>query len=650
MVNFNGGYLLANAVLSVLDEPEVGKVVVVDNASRDASIEVLRAFCAAESRLEIIELNENTGFAAACNRGAEAVTSEYILYLNPDCMVPAGTLAPLLELMARHADVGMLGCLVRNADGSEQIGCRRKVPTPRRTLVRVLFLDRLLGNSGRMESFNLADQALPDEPIDIEAISGSFMLVRAEALRKVGGMDTDYFMHGEDLDWCMRFRREGWRILFVPDVSVIHYKGVCSGSRPLRVLWYKHVSMWLFYSKHFRATRPMWLSLAVLAAIVARYSLLLPIETLGSFRRGQAGGVGPRVRYARLIREVHARRRRRLESGAAQLAGFRGKPVLVTGATGFVGRHLVDALLALGAKVSILVRETSVQPESWRGKLSVHTADLGDRDKLSAACAGKDAIFHLGAQVERREVEHEQQRDLQDRITYQGTKTLVDIALEQHIGRLVFFSSVKVMGEGDRHEQDESEAPAPLSNYGKAKLRAEAYVLERCAASDTRATVLRLPMIYGRGAKGNFVRMLHAMRRGWFPALPKIDNRRSMVHVDDVVYAALLACGEGGAGECYIVTDGRAYSSDYMVTLGFDALGMARPVWRMPRLGLRVLARSMDLLGGLLGREPLFRTETLDKLLGSAVYSSAKIRRELNFENLDVLETGLPEIVCDELS
>ena len=651
MVNFNGGYLLANAVLAVLDETPVSKVVVVDNASRDNSIQVLRAFCARDTRLEIVALKENTGFASACNLGMRNATDDYILFLNPDCMVAKGTLAPLLEIMRRHADVGMLGCLVRNPDGSEQVGCRRRVPTPWRTLVRVLYLDRLFGKSKHVESFNLTGSALPDRPIDVEAISGSFMLVRNTAARDVGGLDTGYFMHGEDLDWCMRFTSHGWRIMFAPEVSVIHYKGVCSSSRPMRVLWYKHRSMWRFYIKHFRADYSWWMSCAVFGAIIARFTLLLPVELGRLLSRRKSGDLDLCAQYARLRDEVRERRQQRLRDGDRRLSQYRDRSVLVTGATGFVGLHLVEALLTLGARVTVLVRETSVIPEAWRGRLRVYVADLADRPQLLAACEGQSAVFHLGARVfpvdARRTGAGE---DLQDKVTHQGTRHLVDVAVEQGVGSLVFFSSVKVMGEGGAVAQDERVQPMPVSDYGRAKLRAEAYVLERCADSATRASILRLPMIYGRGAKGNLLRMLRAMHRGWFPGLPRIANQRSMVHVDDAVYAALLAGGDGGAGECYIVTDGRAYSSDYMVSLGFDALGMARPGWRVPRPALRVLARLMDPLSKALGGNFLLRTETLDKLTGSAVYSSDKIRRELKFESLDSLETGLPEIVCDEFS
>jgi len=198
---------------------------------------------------------------------------DYLLILNPDCMISPDTLEFMIAQLDLHTEVGMVSCLVCNVDGSEQPGCRRRVPTPVRSVIRVLYLDALfpvLKGKGIIPHC----ESLPTTSIDVEAISGAFMLVRRTALEEVGLMDEAYFLHCEDLDWCMRFRQKGWKILFVPDVEVTHAKGVCSAGRPVRVEWHKHKGMIRFYRKFFRHQYPLPLMWCVVFAVWLRFSVL----------------------------------------------------------------------------------------------------------------------------------------------------------------------------------------------------------------------------------------------------------------------------------------------------------------------------------------------------------------------------------------
>jgi GT2 family glycosyltransferase len=170
--------------------------------------------------------------------------------------------------------VGMAGCLIRNPDGTEQAGCRRAVPTPWRTMVRTLCLNKLFPRHPRFQSFVLGGQPLPAEPVPQEAISGAFMLVRRAALEEVGALDEGYFLHCEDLDWCMRFRQASWQILFVPHAEALHYKGYCSRDRPVFVSWHMHKGMARFYRKFFRHQYPAPLMVGVFGAVWVRFVIL----------------------------------------------------------------------------------------------------------------------------------------------------------------------------------------------------------------------------------------------------------------------------------------------------------------------------------------------------------------------------------------
>jgi GT2 family glycosyltransferase len=266
IVNFEAGQHLAECVRAALQSP-AAEVLVVDNASSDDSLGAVRALAERDPRLRVLQNPENRGFARASNQGLAATGGEYVLFLNPDCTVPPATLPRMLAVMEAHPEAAMAGCLVMNPDGSEQPGCRRETPTPAKALVRAFRLPQRFGARGYL----LAGRPLPSAPTDVEAISGAFMLVRRSAINEVGPLDEGYFLHCEDLDWCLRFRQSGWHILFVPDVTAVHAKGVSSRRRPLRVLWHMHRGMIRYYRKFFRKEYPAPLFWLVVAAVAARF-------------------------------------------------------------------------------------------------------------------------------------------------------------------------------------------------------------------------------------------------------------------------------------------------------------------------------------------------------------------------------------------
>jgi len=261
VVNHNAGALLAECVRAGLEQAR--QVIVVDNASSDASLTKLTASFPEESRLCVIPTGRNMGFAAACNIGFNVSAERHILFMNPDCVLGKGSLHRMVHVLEADAATGMVGGLLINPDGTEQGGSRRAIPTPWRSFVRAFGLYRFANRWPRLFfDFYLHKQPLPHDHLEVEAISGALMLVRRQAIKDVGPWDEGYFLHCEDLDWCMRFRLKGWKILFVHDAPVVHYLGTCSRSRPLFVEWHKHRGMMRFYRKFFRHQYPgvlMWL-------------------------------------------------------------------------------------------------------------------------------------------------------------------------------------------------------------------------------------------------------------------------------------------------------------------------------------------------------------------------------------------------------
>lgn len=284
IVNYNAGPLLRGCVDSLLACPLDIDIIVVDNASHDGSLKGLPE----SPQVRIIRNPANVGFAAACNIGVQAASAPFLLFLNPDCYFQPGTVATLLARLQSDDHVGMVGGLLVNEDGTEQGGGRRAVPTPWRSFVRAFGLNRFADRWPKLfYDFHLHKQPLPAAPIEVEAISGACMLVKRVAVEDVGLWDEGYFLHCEDLDWCMRFRQKGWKVLFVPDARISHALGACSQSRRVFVEWHKHKGMVRFYRKFFRHQYPGVLMWLVEAGVWLRFGGVAACRLVqGSRRKG----------------------------------------------------------------------------------------------------------------------------------------------------------------------------------------------------------------------------------------------------------------------------------------------------------------------------------------------------------------------------
>jgi nucleoside-diphosphate-sugar epimerase len=309
---------------------------------------------------------------------------------------------------------------------------------------------------------------------------------------------------------------------------------------------------------------------------------------------------------------------------------------LVTGATGFIGRRLCKHLQDSGWHVRAVMRVRSDGP--WNESLVV---DLAEDSLPPEMCQGVNTVFHLAGKA------HAVTASLADeasytRINVESTRKLLELARVAGVSRFVFFSSVKAMGERGTGE-DESAVPRPETAYGRSKREAERLVLEGGYVPEP--VVLRLAMVYGPTRKGNLPRMIEAISRGRFPPLPDTHNKRSMVHVGDVVQAALLAADHPAAiGKTYLVTDGRSYSTRQIYEWICEALGRQPPGWCLPLPLLRLMAWAGDGIGALFGRRFIFDSGALEKLIGSSWYNSERIARELGFSAHRHLRDEIPEM------
>ena len=311
---------------------------------------------------------------------------------------------------------------------------------------------------------------------------------------------------------------------------------------------------------------------------------------------------------------------------------------LITGAAGFIGQELCQKLYNRGDYIRAAIRQVTAGPWHDAVKLDLETQPLP-----TDALDGIDTIFHLAGRAHSL-TETAQDKNLYFRINTEGTRTLLEAASRAKVHRFVFFSSVKAMGE-ESTDQDESSCCHPITPYGESKLAAERLVLAGGYVAEP--VVLRLSMTYGCSPKGNLPRMIEAIAKGKFPPLPELGNQRSMVHVDDVIQAAILA-GESPAavGQTYIITNGQPISTRRLFELICKELGKPVPGWSIPVSALRGLARTGDLIGRARGRRFIFDSDSLAKLTESACYSSEKAQRDLGFRPHRDLRSSLPEITA----
>ncbi|MEK7748968.1 MAG: glycosyltransferase family 2 protein, partial [Bacteroidota bacterium] len=223
IVNYNVRDFLHHALISLRKATKGirSEIVVVDNASDDGSTEMLRRRF---PNVTLIASKQNLGFARANNLALKRARGAFLLLINPDTVVQEDTLRAMLEFFKNTPEAGLAGCKILNPDGTFQLACRRSFPTPWVAFTKIFGLSRLFPRSSWFGKYNLTYLS-PEETYEVDAVSGSFMMLRKEVFEKVGGLDEEFFMYGEDLDWCYRIQQSGWKIYYAPLTQIIHYKG-----------------------------------------------------------------------------------------------------------------------------------------------------------------------------------------------------------------------------------------------------------------------------------------------------------------------------------------------------------------------------------------------------------------------------------------
>ena len=215
------------------------EVIVTDSNSQDGSVEMVQQEF---PQVKILDNRVNLGFSKGNNVAIKQAQGELILLLNADTEVRPDTFDLSVKYMDAHPQVGALGCKVLLLDGKLDQACRRKFPNPINSFLRLFGLKKY-------SDYNI--DAPIDQEMEVDAVMGAYMMVRKSVIDKVGMLDEEFFMYGEDLDWCWRIKRSGHKIIYYPAAEITHVKYGASKNIPYRTIRWAHKGMKIFYRKHY---------------------------------------------------------------------------------------------------------------------------------------------------------------------------------------------------------------------------------------------------------------------------------------------------------------------------------------------------------------------------------------------------------------
>lgn len=319
--------------------------------------------------------------------------------------------------------------------------------------------------------------------------------------------------------------------------------------------------------------------------------------------------------------------------------------ILLTGATGEIGPHVIAALKNLGHKI----RSFSLEPPpAIRGfeDIEVMIGDITDASAVQAAMQNVDATIHMAGLRQSMNPTGELE-ELYKRVNVEGTATVVDAAIKANVRRLVFFSTIHVYGDTDGRTINELTPPQPDTLYGRTKLDAEQIVLSaKNSHGQSMGVVLRLAAVYGSRIKGNYKQLLMALAKNRFIPIGQGANRRTLIYAKDVANAAVLSMTHlDAAGQIFNVTDGKFHNMNEIVSTMCDALGRARPRFSLPVSPIRSIAGIAEDLAGFIGLQSPVSRFTIDKYTEDIAADGQRIQSLLGFTPQYDLMSGWQETI-----
>jgi len=313
--------------------------------------------------------------------------------------------------------------------------------------------------------------------------------------------------------------------------------------------------------------------------------------------------------------------------------------IAITGGTGFLGIPLVRKLLHDGHAVSLLREKGNAIFDGESLPIRIVEGDINDARALAELVKDADLMFHLAGKV------HDPYGKPEDfmRVNVEGTRRVVDSAIENKVRKIVFYSTIMVYGRISNAGDNETSECEPRDHYGASKLKAEEIVLNAAKNGMCDAVVLRLPVVYGPFDKGNIRRLIKAVSQKLFVYFGDGKAKRTMIYSGNVVEAACVAgdrdCGKGGV--VYCIADGNDYTIVELVETICDVLGIDWRPLHVPQCVADLAGRCGDALKPVLGRRVSIDSDQVKKLSSSLTFSCGKIKRELGYAPKIGLKEGI---------
>jgi hypothetical protein len=268
--------------------PNDYEIIVVDDLSSDDTVAIVRE---RYPDVQLFANDKNIGFGKTVNVGLKAANGSYILVLNNDTWMHEGALDALMAFLDRHPDVGIVGPKVLSGDGSLQQQCRRRIPTPTAALLYFTGVARMFPKNPRVAGY-LMTTADETQTTEVDSVSGACLMVRRSVLDSIRGFDPEYYLYGEDMDFCWRTKLAGWKVMYHPDAVITHFGGQGgTGKKKIYATIEWHRAMWIFYRKHRAPAATMPERALVYSGIALKTALAVAVNTLR--RSGTPGTAKP---------------------------------------------------------------------------------------------------------------------------------------------------------------------------------------------------------------------------------------------------------------------------------------------------------------------------------------------------------------------
>lgn len=585
IVSYHTGPVLYAAIASVLMQEGLADVVLVDNGNPPDVLARLQQMALSDARFRVISGHGNIGFAAGCNVGVNAATGEYVLLLNPDCILPPKALTTLMHEISVLPNTMLAGVHLVNPDGTEQRGGRRNLLTPMTAFGEMLGFGK----------FNRHRTHMPNETHDVPAISGACMFIRKLDYQALGGMDERFFLHVEDLDFCMRVAKAGKRIVCVPKVKIAHLLSTSGQVSSTRIEYLKAKGFIYYFEKHFKES--LWPGVLPLlkACIWIRYYLRK------MFPSGANGKLSASRKMLVLANSLAA---------PVRPSALSGKTVLVLGATSQIGIYVIQHLLLSGAAVLAVSREDPLpfsHPNLLWLKQDITRNDFSLEGYLADITISCAPAWHL--------------------------PKILPLLASCEVKRVLSLGSTSVFTKAMSHNGFEKDLVAKQQ-------RAEREIASFAIEHNITWTILRPTMIYGVGLDENITTLARFIQRfGFAPIYPPAIGRRQPVHAEDVAIAALQAAtSEAAANKSYNISGGEILTYREMLARIFDALKIP------PKIVTTTMLPFILAVAGVFMRKPHLTPDVATRMNEDLVFFHDDAARDFGYSPRPFLSGGSEDL------